>query len=514
MYGDMDRQTANLLRENSENKIQSCPRISIYISSLEMDKDRLADATFVSKLHIRERDIEFNPETGQDEYTSSEGSKYTIERIMPTPYKLTVKADIWTSSTDQKLQLLEQIMMLFNPSLEIQTTDNYVDWTSLSVIYLDDVNFSSRSVPVGNDSPIDIATLDLSMPVWISPPSKVKRLGIVTRISMGMFGGIRQGIGDWVDGREVYESGLGSIGRDVPLSDVFSGASSVVNNFDIIVYSGQARIFSPTEQSSRGKDIQDVSIDSATIVNWTKIFDNFPGKYSAGNSKIFLIQPNGNQVFGTIAINPLDESILNIEWNPDSYPSNTDIDTAYRSNSPGTFDAIIDPKTTKPDQSLLKIGTRYLIIDNIGGGIRDTLIAENYSNRIDTTIDFIKVLRTEVYINNMAVDFEVMNILGKLVIRLKDSAQIDDVITYELYLNSSGPTAWKNSDGSDFIANANDIIEWSGTTWQVIFDNNASRDTIYYLTNIYSNVQYRWNGISWTKSFEGEYPKGYWRIML
>jgi hypothetical protein len=114
----------------------------------------------------------------------------------------------------------------------------------------------------------------------------------------------------------------------------------------------------------------------------------------------------------------------------------------------------------------------------------------------------------------MAVDFETMNILGKLVIRLKDSAQIDDIITYELYLNSSGPTAWKNSDGSDFIANANDIIEWSGTTWQVIFDNNASRDTIYYLTNIYSNVQYRWNGISWTKSFEGEYPKGYWQILL
>ena len=27
--------------------------------------------------------------------------------------------------------------MLFNPSLEIQTTDNYIDWTSLSVVNLE-----------------------------------------------------------------------------------------------------------------------------------------------------------------------------------------------------------------------------------------------------------------------------------------------------------------------------------------------------------------------------------------
>ena len=55
---------------------------------------------------------------------------------MPTPYTLSMKADIWTSNTDQKLQLLEQILVLFNPALEIQTTDNYIDWTSLSVVYL------------------------------------------------------------------------------------------------------------------------------------------------------------------------------------------------------------------------------------------------------------------------------------------------------------------------------------------------------------------------------------------
>ena len=36
--------------------------------------------------------------------------------------------------------------MLFNPSLEIQTTDNYVDWTSLSVVDLEGITFSTRSM--------------------------------------------------------------------------------------------------------------------------------------------------------------------------------------------------------------------------------------------------------------------------------------------------------------------------------------------------------------------------------
>ena len=54
---------------------------------------------------------------------------------------------------------MEQILVLFNPALEIQSTDNYLDWTSLSYIELTGTQFSSRAVPVGVDESIDIATL-------------------------------------------------------------------------------------------------------------------------------------------------------------------------------------------------------------------------------------------------------------------------------------------------------------------------------------------------------------------
>jgi T4-like virus Myoviridae tail sheath stabiliser len=182
MYGDPDRQVASIIRQNSENVVNSVPRIAVYVSALSLDRSRLSDATFVDKVQIREREINSQTNT----YTQGQGKNYTVERLMPTPFDLKLKVDIWSANTEQKLQILEQILVLFNPSLELQTTDNYIDWTSLTVLELDDIQWSSRQVPVGNDTPNEIATLTVHTPIWINPPVKVKHLGVITKIITSM----------------------------------------------------------------------------------------------------------------------------------------------------------------------------------------------------------------------------------------------------------------------------------------------------------------------------------------
>ena len=129
-YGDLTRQVASIIRENSENKLPTVPRIAVYLTGLELDKDRLADATYTRKTNIRERAYDEE----NNEYLNYQGKNYTVERLIPTPYMMRLNADIWASNTDQKLQLLEQILVLFNPSLEMQTTDNFIDWTSITVV--------------------------------------------------------------------------------------------------------------------------------------------------------------------------------------------------------------------------------------------------------------------------------------------------------------------------------------------------------------------------------------------
>jgi hypothetical protein len=78
--------------------------------------------------------------------------------------------------------------------------------------------------------------------------------------------------------------------------------------------------------------------------------------------------------------------------------------------------------------------------------------------------------------------------------------------------NSDGPDAWKNLAGDDTIIRANSIIEWTGSEWEETFDPDTVE--IKYVSNLTTGVQYKWEEYSWLKSFEGEYPLGYWRFDL
>ena len=169
MYGDMTRQVANIIRNNSENALQYAPRMSAYVTSLDYDRERMQNPYHIEKQHLKER--EFDETTG--EYTDKLGAGYTVEKVMPSPFRLNVACDIFTSNTDQKLQILEQILYLFNPDFEIQKSDNYIDWTSLSYVELTDITFSSRTIPVGADTEIEVASIKFSMPIWLPPPVKI-----------------------------------------------------------------------------------------------------------------------------------------------------------------------------------------------------------------------------------------------------------------------------------------------------------------------------------------------------
>ena len=95
MYGDITRQVGHIIRDNSENKIPSAPRISVYVTSLEMDRTRTIDATYTGKIHLRERTYDADGE----EYLNTQGNNYTVERLAPTPFKLGVNCDIWSTNT-------------------------------------------------------------------------------------------------------------------------------------------------------------------------------------------------------------------------------------------------------------------------------------------------------------------------------------------------------------------------------------------------------------------------------
>ena len=451
MYGDADRQAAAIIRQNSENAVNSVPRISVYVSALALDRDRLADSSYVGKINVRERDV--NSTTGA--YTTAQGRNYTVERIMPTPFKLDLKVDIWSSSTEQKLQILEQILVLFNPSLELQTTDNYIDWTSLTVLNLKDINWSSRQVPEGNDTPIEVGTMTLDTPIWISPPVKVKHLGVITKIITSVYNTNSNYPAGYLDGLGV-DPALQTDAGSPTLSSLIATETTTISGFKIQVYDSQVKLLTANSGVVPIGNTIDITTPTNVVQDWNLVFDQYPGQYTADSSTLYLLQPNNTYVMGTIAINPLDPTKLQVHWNPDTLTANTGIDStglldtdsgysaagSYRPNSPGTFDAIVNPLTYNPE--VPAVGTRLLIIEDIGSPENDV-----------------------------------------------------------------PAVAW-----GPLVARANDIIEWTGTQWNVIFNSAQESDTMVWQTNIYTGVQYLWNGVSWVKSFEGEYTAAQWKIVL
>ena len=464
MYGDLTRQVSSILRDNSENKIPSAPRMSVYITGLEIDRDRTSDSSYVNKRHVRERVKDDN-----GDYIDEQGRQYTVERLMPTPYRLTINCDIWTTNTDMKLQIMEQILMLFNPSLDIQTTDNYLDWTSLTTVMLDSVNFSSRSIPVGVDSEIDVAQMTFSTPIYISPPAKVKRLGVVTNIVTSIFDG--DGYYDFekmLEGTNLfsiggatdpYETGVeqnqvvdtGAFPNDGdgvlnPRKQVTRTQTPVVKNplqERILVLNGEAQILDNGLPSN---------------ATWPDYFRELGGRYQAGLSVIYLRKPDiSGLVAGRITVNSLDETKLVIDWDRDTLPSNTTIQgPARNTNQYSSIDFIVDPLRYDPKSDTSKAGVRLLILGAIGDAN-----------------------------------------------------------------NTDGADAWKNTDNTDFVAGANDIIEYDGANWHVVFD--ASQDylpfndetiTTLYTTNLNTGVQYYWDGEQWLLSVDGEYAKGDWVLRL
>ena len=421
MYGDPSRQAASLLKKNSENTMPAAPFIACYIKSVEYEQARLQDPTFVSKVQIRER--EFDEENGR--YLETQGLGYTVERIMPAPYKLTFSADIWTTNTDQKLQIFEQLAYLFNPSLELQTTDNYVDWTSLTVLQLKSTNWTSRQIPQGANQDIDILNLTFETPIWITPPAKVKRLGVITKIIANAFTN-PQGtiVSEYDNPNNVYTS----------LGDPVAKVVVTPGDFELLVLDNVASLL----KNNIATAADDVTMPGNTV-NWRTMLDLYPGQFRANLSQIRLLKPDNTEVVAYISLDPFDERRMLLNIDPDTIPTNTVI------GSRGTIDAIVNPDTFNPGAPIA--GTRYLILENINS---------------DPT---------------------------------------------------NGPAAWLQGNGDGFAATANDIIEWNGSAWTIIF-NSLEVTELTYITNIYTGIQYKWDGESWAKSFEGIYDKAAWRIVL
>ena len=91
-YGDASRQAQTIIQQNSRNSLPSTPLMTFYITGLDYDRPRMQEPYYVNRVAVRQRTYDTNTDT----YETTQGNAFTIERLMPVPYKLSVTLDIWT----------------------------------------------------------------------------------------------------------------------------------------------------------------------------------------------------------------------------------------------------------------------------------------------------------------------------------------------------------------------------------------------------------------------------------
>ena len=310
-YGDISRMVAQILRNNSENAINNAPQITISIQSIQPARDRIHEPFFVDTNQVAER--EWDKESGS--YTSEQGNLYTTQRYMPVPYNLNIQVDIWTTNTDTKLQLLEQIFVIFNPGIQLQSNDNPLDWTSIFEVELSDIQWSSRSLPAGVDEQLDISTLTFLVPIWISPPAKVKRQTIIQRIV-----------------NDIHKvDNIGDLGFDSAYYDFFG---SLEEEAQVIVAPNDLLV--------------EVQSGGATLVNrsgnptvWEDIIEMLGELRAVSKLELNIssdVEEKDKLVIGSVVANPLDPNNLVFNVDRDTLPSNT----------LPNIDKIVDPRSSRP----------------------------------------------------------------------------------------------------------------------------------------------------------------------
>jgi len=326
-YASTDRQAMQILNGNSENIMQVAPIMTYVLYDVDIARDRVQVQHDINNEQIYTR--EYDEVSG--EYTSNLDNTYRVDRMNPVALTYIFKVYIWTTKLAHKLQLFEQIKLMFNPSVDLQTSTEVMDWLRLSVVELTNISWSSKLPPVGSTDTLDIMELDFRAESWISPPAKVTKL---------------QNINTMVT----------NIGTDSScISDIFDWDMNSINR----------SVFTPENYyiNVLGSEITLLdAFGTDTKTDWFNVMEKY-GVYqeSITGLKIRALTTNiedaSKDIIGTVVIDENDPTKLTWSVDPDTYPTAT-LDPV---------DEIINPIEKFPGKGLPaeSTGQRYLITEDI-----------------------------------------------------------------------------------------------------------------------------------------------------
>ena len=317
-----DKSALNLINNNTDTVIESSPKMVLTISELRLNNNLISGSPYheyISDFNEKK----FNEDLGNYEYEL--GNSQEIKRLNPLPIGIVFKLYILTTMQTHKFQLFEQIRMLFSPTLELQTSENPLDWSRVTAITLTGVNYSSKGTSNLDSSQLDAMDLTFEINTNLDAPALISYNTLVENI--------------------ITEIGEGNVVEDT-LSwgegDSIRTVHTPTNNY-ITVTDNNILTLQPNKN----------------ITNWYQLLKYYGINYNTNKENVYvhcLITydiDKKKSIYGPIKINERDSTQAFWNFNQELLPS----------ENLQPIDAIINPHDYKPSNIN---GERYLLDESIG----------------------------------------------------------------------------------------------------------------------------------------------------
>lgn len=501
-YGDSSRLAETIIAGNSENKIPSAPFISVYVTNMALAPERRAAPSLVSTVNVNERAYD------GEKYLDVTGNRYTVQRYTPVPFLMTINVDFWCSNLNQKEELFEQTQVLFNGMVDIQTSNNPLDWTLFSTIEPTNIIWSSRSIPIGTENPIDVMTVEYRVPIWINPPAKVTYQRVIEQIVTNIQTGTSDAEGNW------EWSAQELLSRQITTPDDANIKLRLVSDF-VYEISLCDSAFVSTDTQRRPTQVQS-----------NLALSLMPGEQFSINGVVITVPSTSVSEFLMVSKTQLQDTDLSIQVNnqQEIILINNEGGDIQLSNIQGTpVERMGLQPVTYPGGEL----AWWRLLEQYGA-MRTTLCAGGISklmlltsdNLDDRTADIQGTIQLHPVNQNLliyTVDASTWPAATMLpinaVIDPQKSSPNDNLPPAQVgqrYLLvediSSRSAAWGNVQ-----AQANDVIEFMGSGWQQSFDAQTASDA--FVKNSLTGKWYEFRDGVW-QLWPSEVSRGMWRLQL
>jgi len=157
----MDRVVGHIIGENTQNKLIRLPLMSFQLTGIDQAPER-------RKGIGQQKRNTYMPTGG----VFPDDLKVVYQR-QPVPYMAQFELAIWASNQEQHHQIVEQILTLFDPLVQIQTSDEVFDTTRLTTVELVDVRLE-ENVPQGADRRLIQTRMGFLVPIYLSTAVDVR----------------------------------------------------------------------------------------------------------------------------------------------------------------------------------------------------------------------------------------------------------------------------------------------------------------------------------------------------